>query len=165
MTGRRRSSIIADCIFLPSPVCSRVFWHQLLRKVFTGHASFLIHDVMGIPRRIALARPAIVITAFLISGIIHLISMRPRSLSCTGPWHFAFYCLMGVTVALERVLQQIYGHSPTAWQRKMGARKAYWRTSGYVWVACFHLWTTARFAYPPMQCMSQQQQRGSEHVP
>jgi hypothetical protein len=32
-------------------------------------------------------------------------------------------------------------------------------------VACFHLWTTARFAYPPMQCMSQQQQRGSEHVP
>lgn len=124
-----------------------------MRKAFTGHASFLIYDVVGMSRGTAISRHAIVLTAFLISGVMHAI-VSPISLSCDAPWQVAYYCCVGATIALENIAQQIYCHYQTAaGGKEVDDRKAYWRIAGYLWVTFFHLWSTAKFVYSPVQCM------------
>lgn len=122
-----------------------------MRKAFTGHAAFLVHDIIAMPRGAAVSRYVIILTAFLISGAMHAI-IPPVSLSCHGVWQVAYYCCVGATIALENVVQQIYRHYQTPLDGKGVERNAYWRTAGYMWVTFFHLWTTSKFAYPPIVC-------------
>lgn len=130
-----------------------------MRKGFTGNASFLVCDVIGLPRGASVSRYAILLIAFLISGAIHAIipPVSVISFSCEGPRILAYYCSAGGAIVLENFLQRIYRH----YQKRLGGKggtggvgkNRYWLITGYFWVAIFHLWATHRFLYPPVVCM------------
>ena len=132
-------------------VSFRVFWHKLMRKAFTSHAAFLIHHILGMPRGTGLARHAIVLIAFLVSGVMH--AMVPPVSLCEGVWQMAYYSCVGITIAAENVLGQVFRHyQASCTGPKKAGRSACWRVAGYLWVAFFHLWTTATFDYPSIIC-------------
>lgn len=122
-----------------------------MRKAFTGHAAFVVHDIMGMSRGTDFSRQVIILIACLISGGLHAI-IPPVSLSCNGVWQVAYYCCVGATITLENVMRQFHRHySVSLGGQELMGRSAR-RTAGYVWVIFFHLWTTSKFAYPPVVC-------------
>lgn len=125
-----------------------------MRKAFTGHAAFLVHDIMGLSRGSELSRQVIIMTALLISGGMHAI-IPPASLSCDGAWQVAYYSCVGVTVVLENVVRQFHRHYQVSRNGKELIGRRTCRTIGYMWVIFFHLWTTSTFAYPPVVCLHQ----------
>ena len=125
-----------------------------MRKAFTGHASLLVHDVLGMPRRAPQSRAAIIIVSFMISGAMHsLVAFLP--LTCAGPKLMLYYGGLGMVVALENGVQQIYWrYSTTLKQIGVDGNKSSWRVLGYLWVIFFHVWTTAKGTYPLAFCDS-----------
>ena len=122
-----------------------------MRKALTGNAAFVVHDIMGVSRGTEFSRQAIILMALLISGGIHAIT-PPISLSCHGVWQIAYYCCVGATITLENVMRQFYRHYQISLGGKELMGKSARRTAGYMWVIFFHLWTTSKFAYPPVVC-------------
>lgn len=122
-----------------------------MRKAFTGHAAFLVHDIMGMSRGSEVSRHVILLTALLISGGMHAI-IPPLSLSCHGVWQVAYYGSVGVTIVLENVVRRYYRRyqKSQAGKELLGSNAR--RAIGYMWVIFFHLWTTSKFAYPPVVC-------------
>lgn len=106
---------------------------------------------MGMRRGTAFSRSAILLTVFLISGVMH--AMIPPVSRCEFFWQVAYYGCVGITIALENFLGHIVRHyqAPAGGKEVVGA-SAYWRTAGYLWTLCFHLWTTAKFDYPLIAC-------------
>lgn len=123
-----------------------------MRNAFTGHASLLVNDVLGMPPRTPQSRAAIIFVSFLISGAMHSL-VTPVPLMCAAPKTMLFYSAAGGAVVLENVVQ-------TAFQRysiylnKTGlvGKQFNWHVLGYLWVISFHLWTTAKSTYPLATC-------------
>lgn len=129
----------------------RVFWHKLMRKAFTGNAAFLVHDIMGLSRGTEFSRQVIILVVLLISGSMHAV-IPPLSLSCHGVWQVAYYCCVGATITLENVMRQFHRHYQISHGGKELMGRSAGTRAGYMWVIFFHLWTTAKFAYPPVIC-------------
>lgn len=124
-----------------------------MRKAFTGHAAFVVHDIMGMSRGSEYSRHVIILIALLISGGVHAI-IPPISLSCYGVWQVAYYCCVGATIALENVIRQFDRHYQISLGGKELVGRSARKTAGYAWVIFFHLWTTPTFAYPPVVCFN-----------
>ncbi|MCJ1464441.1 hypothetical protein MMC07_003054 [Pseudocyphellaria aurata] len=127
-----------------------IFWHKLMRKAFTGHASLLVYDVLGMPRRAPHSRAAIIFVAFLISGVMHSLT-TPLPLRCAAPLTMLYYCGVGATVVLEYSLQSLFKRYFTNKTGLVGDSPML-RVLGYLWVLFFHLWTTAKSTYPLTSC-------------
>lgn len=130
----------------------RIFWHKLMRKAFTGHASLLVYDVLGMPRRAPRSRAAIIFLAFLISGVMHSLA-TPLPLMCAAPLTMLYYCGVGATVVLEYGLQRLIERHFIK-RTGLTSDSSFLRVLGYIWVLFFHLWTTAKTTYPLTFCNS-----------
>lgn len=125
-----------------------------MRKAFTGHASLLVNDVLGLPRRTPQSRAAIIFVSFLISGAMHsLVTSLP--LMCAAPQTMLFYGAVGGTVVLENVVQTVFQrYSISLKKTGLVGKQSNWHVLGYLWVVFFHLWTTAKSTYPLATCDS-----------
>lgn len=90
----------------------------------------------------------------MISGAMHsLVALLP--LNCAGPKLMLYYCGLGMIVALENGVQQIFWrYSTTLNKIGLDGKKSNWRVVGYLWVIFFHVWTTAKSTYPLAFCDS-----------
>lgn len=123
-----------------------------MRKAFTAHASLLVHDVLGMPRRAPTSRAAIIFVSFMISGAMHSL-VTPMPLKCVGPPLMLYYCGLGGVVVLENGVQKIFErYSTTLKKTGLVGKKFNWHILGFFWVIFFHLWTTAKSTYPLALC-------------
>ncbi len=132
---------------------NRVFWHKLMRRAFTAHASFFIHDILRLGRG-SPSRTAIVFVSFLISGAMHAV-VSPLPLHCAGLRVLSYYCGLGALIMCENGLIRVYDR----WCHRRADRSSgvighskLCYIAGYVWVTFFHLWTTAKVVYPNVFC-------------
>ena len=125
-----------------------------MRKAFTGHAGFLVHDVFGMPRRTLQSRAAIIMVSFLISGAMHSV-VTPLAVRCAGPRLMLYYGGIGGMVVLEDRIQTLFRRYSATWNKTgLFSNKLNWHVLGYLCVAFFHLWTTAKTTYPLAFCDS-----------
>lgn len=123
-----------------------------MRKAFTGHASLVVHDVLGMPRRAPQSRAAIIFVSFLVSGALHSL-VSPQSLKCASPPIMLYYCQFGGVVVLEHVVQRVLErYSATLNKTGLAGNQSNWQLLGYVWVICFHLWTSLKSTAPLVLC-------------
>ncbi|MCJ1388066.1 hypothetical protein MMC18_000910 [Xylographa bjoerkii] len=51
-----------------------LFWHHLMRKAFTAHASFILHNVLRLPRKGPVTRFLIIFLSFMFSAGLHALA-------------------------------------------------------------------------------------------
>lgn len=123
-----------------------------MRRSFTAHASLLVCDILGLPRVSLVSRCAIILVSFFISGVMHTL-VSPMPLFCAGSRIMLFYCGLGGVVILESLMMEFGGRYSGMIERK--GLTPFLHFCGYVWVAVFHVWTTAKVLYPSMVCIRQ----------
>lgn len=123
-----------------------------MRRSFTGHASYIVSNILGLPRVSSITRCAIVFISFLISGIMHAL-VSPMPLSCAGPRVMLFYCGLAGVVILESMITRLCQRYNSRMEKN--GLIPYFQFAGYIWVGLFHVWTTPKVVYPSVVCVQQ----------
>ncbi|GFF85267.1 putative toxin biosynthesis protein [Aspergillus lentulus] len=129
-----------------------IAWHQILRKLVTSNADFLLFDVLRLPQGFV-ARSLRLIMAFATSGLVHFLMDLGFGVSLDQSGALWFFCLQIPGIAFENLVWWTC-HGMI---KRMGYR---WRKAiGYVWVILFFLWATPVWLNPIILRLYQDGQR------
>jgi len=139
-----------------------------MRKAFTLHAAFVVNKIFQIPRS-QFSRYMVIIFAFLISALLHILSM-PDMEECRALPQVRFYFRIAGAIFLEDLVMWAY-KSATGQPRKATAPvtesgekemkpsepdedsiSLLWRLVGYSWVLVFMSWATSLLTYEIWNC-------------
>jgi hypothetical protein len=145
-----------------------------MRKAFTMHAAFIVNRVFRIPRS-QVSRYMVVIFAFLISALLHILSVSGTE-ECRALPQVRFYLRIIGAIFLEDLVIWAYksatGQAPKpASPIKEGGEKTpksekggkvsepeedsislLWRLVGYSWVVIFMSWAASLLTYDVYNC-------------
>lgn len=135
-----------------------IFWHHIFRTAFVSHASVITHSVLLIPRGTRLARTAITLLVFLISGFLHAILLPLLGGTCSAFPVLYWYFLAAGTIILEDYI--LGAKKYLGWDNGEGMAlrgEAYWRSRlerwmGYVWVWSWFAWSLPKMVFPSFMC-------------
>jgi hypothetical protein len=163
LPGRDPARAMTPILTVVAYVSSTV-WHQLLRNDLYDPATFLAHDVLGLPTTGLAQRYFKIFVAFGISGALHAMAETTRGISLKDQGAVRFFCTQTLGIMIEDGFQEL-------WRRLFGnaesdervngsksgpegskyARPALWkRVVGFLWLWAFMAWTTPSWIYPKM---------------
>ncbi|RHZ70282.1 hypothetical protein CDV55_101067 [Aspergillus turcosus] len=129
-----------------------IAWHQILRKLVTSNADFLLFDLLQLPQGI-IAKSLRLSMAFSTSGLVHFLMDLGFGVSPDQSGALWFFCLQIPGIALENLV----------WWTCHGMIKQMsyrWRQAiGYIWVSIFFLWVTPVWLNPIILRLYQDGQR------
>ncbi|MCJ1228658.1 hypothetical protein MMC12_005319 [Toensbergia leucococca] len=122
-------------------------WHQTWRKTLTANASFITTSLLRIPPHTPLSHHTQILTAFLISGLIHRTQDLMMNIPPSESGALTFFLMQALGLSIEEVVVRCYTRvggdalRPRMWKR--GLR--------YGWVGLWLLWTLPSWSYPQMR--------------
>lgn len=133
------------------------FWHQLINRSFSAHASLFSKSILRIPQRSLMSRYVNNALVFVFSGLMHsLVEWHVDPGSPCGYWGAAIvfsiqFFGIGVEEAVQRVSRQVERRLPLKYQKSVFLR---WgkRTVGYLWVFWFRFTIQPKTSYPKVRC-------------
>ncbi|GFF58371.1 hypothetical protein IFM46972_11086 [Aspergillus udagawae] len=129
-----------------------IAWHQILRKLVTSNADFLLFDFLRLPQGI-LARSLRLIMAFATSALVHFLMDLGFGVSLDKSGALWFFCLQIPGIVVE----DLVWWTCHGMIRGMSYR---WRKAiGYAWVGLFFLWVTPVWLNPIILRLYQDGQR------
>ena len=87
----------------------RLFWHQLMRKAFTSHASYVVQHALRISRGNKLSRPLILAFSFLVVAAMHIVA-DPHPSMCLAWLQLRYYANIVLAIAGEEVAVKLWTH-------------------------------------------------------
>lgn len=123
-----------------------------MRKRLTKSARYFLYNILGIPRRQALASPAgrlfvkyaELFLTFLVSGLYHQAIETAQGLKWSESGSTRFFATMAVGIVLEDAVQWVFRT-----RNGIGREDSVWRKAvGYVWVLAIFAYATPFYAYP-----------------
>ncbi|KAM7197955.1 Membrane bound O-acyl transferase family domain containing protein, partial [Naviculisporaceae sp. PSN 640] len=136
-----------------------ISWHQMLRKVLTGHADLLMDAVLGksgggkssTRSNRLISRYSRLLLAFLISGVHHMNIDRAMGVPAGES---VGAVVMWTVHAGAIMLEDATGYLLSSRNVAQGLLKKHPRTRrwlGYLWVLVFLVWSTPVYTYPSMR--------------
>jgi hypothetical protein len=117
-----------------------VFWHGLMQRAFVANATFILGFFFDTTKRTPFAQLSMTGVVFVISGSMHVIGRKLTVPTMNEGNLFWFYCLNGLGIIFEDVVQILYSHTvgnvvKSSVSRRLG------HVVGYVWTFLFISWT------------------------
>ncbi|MCJ1393662.1 hypothetical protein MMC18_006538 [Xylographa bjoerkii] len=84
------------------------FWHHLIRKAFTSHSSFVVNDVLRVPRRTETSRYMVLAFTFLMSAGMHVFVAPNVPLRCSAWPQLRYYFSIAGAIILEDTVTFAY---------------------------------------------------------
>ena len=90
-----------------SNMLSRHFWHHLMRKAFTAHASLIVNDIFRLPRKGPVTRYSIISITFLFSAVLHILA-SPGIEWCSSYFQFRYYItIISIILCEDMVISSV----------------------------------------------------------
>jgi hypothetical protein len=125
------------------------FWHRLVYRSYTSYGKFLSLNVLRLPRNSIIGKLFINGFVFLLSGLVHGITMRQLGFSCGAMSEIRFYCSHYVAVLAETVVQAAF----TKLSRGYKVSGVVTKTIGYLWVFGFLFYSVPKSQFPKIFCL------------
>ncbi|KAB5547123.1 membrane bound O-acyl transferase family-domain-containing protein [Coniochaeta sp. 2T2.1] len=128
-------------------------WHQLVRDVVVTPGTFLA-DLLGLPNRGVVRRYFEAVTAFGISGLLHVAIDQVRGISPAESGALRFFLMQPLGIAFEEIVQAVWSRlfGTTGKNYQEDGKKtepALWkRLVGFAWWGFFLGWTLPVWMYP-----------------
>ena len=148
----------------------RVFWHQLMRKAFTSHATVLVRRVVNISTRNNLSRHLVLLFSFLIVALMHVFASPTPSLCLAWP-QLRYYGSNVMAIVAEDTIIRLCSRVEvstgktrvrsvtkgkfgdiTRKEERVNIALPNWRWLGYLWVMAFDIWATSKLVYATAKC-------------
>lgn len=117
------------------------FWHQKLRKLFTGNAHTVAHTILRLPAHNIIARYLKLTLIFLQSGIYHIPLDLASDISLSESGAVRFFVMQAFGIMIEDFVQAVF-RKVTGRKRKAESEK-WMKIVGFVWTAWFLLFWTS----------------------
>ncbi|KAK7961880.1 membrane bound O-acyl transferase family-domain-containing protein [Apiospora aurea] len=134
---------------------SSTFWHQTNTHRLNAMSSFLLHDVLRLPRGTKPVRYLRIWMIFLISGLMHVAIDFASGIPLGSSGAMKFFSIQPLGVAIEDTFLSIYRYMLPQSTAHQPAR-LWQRCVGWVWLGLWMAWTAPAYLYPVMP------QEGSE---
>ncbi|KAB5559910.1 membrane bound O-acyl transferase family-domain-containing protein [Coniochaeta sp. 2T2.1] len=123
-------------------------WHQLVRDVVVTPGTFLA-DLLGLPSRGVVRRYFEAVTAFGISGLLHVAIDHVRGISLAESGALRFFLMQPLGIAFEEIVQAVWrGVFGTGEDGKKTELALWKRLVGFAWWGFFLGWTLPVWMYP-----------------
>ncbi|KAJ6144096.1 toxin biosynthesis protein Tri7-like protein [Penicillium chermesinum] len=125
------------------------YWHQQLRWPLTATSSFLLRDILRMPRPSILERYTNIALSFLLSGLIHLAAQYKGS-TFDKPGAVAFFTSFALGIIIEDGAQELWSRltSSDSNEKEKDTKTAVWKKAvGYVWVSSWLIGLGAFYSY------------------
>ncbi|EEP76736.1 predicted protein [Uncinocarpus reesii 1704] len=127
-----------------------VAWHQYFRRSFVCYSEFIAYKVLHIPKpNKILARYARVMTVFVVSGLLHIMTDNALGIPFRESGALSFFATQALGIMFEDVVLLVhrskdeqFHHGPKSWTS---------RSLGYIWTAAFMVWAAPVWLYPMMR--------------
>ena len=147
---------------------SSFFWHQAMRKAFTGHASYLVNNILRLPKRGPISRYAIIYVSFMMSALMHTAITPGHERCLIGPQLTLYHCIIAAVVLEDVVIAKCRAASGQrvvttdtkeipekirSQPRTIDVKDAHqttallWKLVGYSWVASFWMWSGSNLMF------------------
>ena len=104
--GTRKSTFPRISV-LKSNILARYFWHHLMRKAFTAHATLIVNDIFRLPRKGPVTRYSIIFITFLLSAVLHVLA-SPGIEWCSSYFQFRYYVsIVGIILCEDLVISTV----------------------------------------------------------
>ena len=124
------------------------FWHRLVYRSYTSYGKFISLNILGLPRKSILGKLVVNGVVFLLSGIVHALTMRQPGFECGAMGEVRFYCEHYGAVLAETAVQAAFERLTRVYR----ANGAVTRTSGYIWVFGFLFYSVTKSQYGKAFC-------------
>ena len=136
-----------------------MFWHRVIYRSFSRHASTISNKVLGIPPRTQLARYVDAFLVFGLSAVMHALVTARMGNKCAWIRSMLYWLMQPVAFALEALVQRVWMASGA--RRKMekvvGGRRGWLvegfeRGVGFFWVLAWLVWEAPKRSFPLLSC-------------
>lgn len=126
----------------------------MFRQSFSTPASWLAHELLGLPRHGAVPRYLKLVTTFLLSGLLHFYIDSACSMSVSESGAVRFFITQAFGIMIEDGIQEIWTgfkrHSQYLKGHQAGVQQ--WeKMIGFAWTVAFLAWSTPVWSYPSIR--------------
>ena len=125
------------------------FWHRLVYRSYTSYGKFASLNLLRLPRNSIVGKLFVNGFVFLLSGLVHAVTIRQLGFSCGAMSEVRFYCSQYGAILAETAVQAAFRRLTRGYKVNSAITKAI----GYFWVFGFLFYSVPKSQYPKIFCL------------
>lgn len=125
------------------------FWHRLVYRSYTSYGKFISLNVLRLPRKSMTGKLFINGFVFVLSGVVHAVTLRQLGFTCGAMSEVRFYSSHYLAILAETAIQAAFKRLTKGYRVNGVVMKAV----GYLWVFGFLFYSVPKSQYPKIFCL------------
>lgn len=125
------------------------FWHRLVYRSYTSYGKVISLNILRLPRNSIVGKLFINGFVFLLSGLVHAVTMRQLGFSCGAMSEVRFYCSHYVAILVETAVQAAFKRLTRGYKVNGVVTKII----GYLWVFGFMFYSVPKTQFSKTFCL------------
>jgi hypothetical protein len=126
------------------------FWHRLVYRSYTSYGKFISLNILRLPRNSIIGKLFVNGFVFILSGLVHGITLRQLGFSCGAIDELKFYCSHYLAILAETAVHAVFKKLNRGYKTN---RVVVSNTIGYIWVFGFLFYSLPKSQYGRVFCV------------